>query len=51
MNFAGDDGHRATDRAWAPEVLERLRRVKATVDPTDLFGGALTPATAPAGVR
>ena len=50
-NFAGHDGRRAADRAWAPEVLERLRRVKATVDPADLFGGALAPATAPAGVR
>jgi hypothetical protein len=50
-NFAGHDGRRAADRAWAPEVLERLRRVKATVDPTDLFGGALAPATVAAGVR
>lgn len=51
VNFAGHDAERATDRAWAPDVLERLRRVKATVDPQDVLGGALTPATAPVGAR
>jgi hypothetical protein len=27
---------------WAPEVLDRLRRVKAAVDPSDIFGGVVS---------
>ena len=27
---------------WAPEVLDRLRRVKAAVDPHDVFGGLVS---------
>lgn len=51
VNFAGHGGERAMSRAWAPDVLERLRRVKATVDPGDVFGGALPPVAVPAGAR
>ena len=36
----------APDSAWAPEVLDRLRRVKAAVDPRDVFGGVVS-ASAP----
>ena len=37
---------------WAPEVLDRLRRVKAAVDPHDVFGGVVgTSALAEAGAR
>jgi hypothetical protein len=39
VNFTGN-GDPST--AWTPEVLERLRRVKATADPRNIFGGALT---------
>jgi FAD/FMN-containing dehydrogenase len=50
VNFAGHaEGQR---RAWTPETLDRLDRVKQTVDPRNLFGGALTsPAAVPAGAR
>jgi FAD/FMN-containing dehydrogenase len=52
VNFAGHGGELAASRAWAPDVLERLRRLKATVDPDDLFGGGLTAGAAqPAGAR
>ena len=51
VNFAGHGGEQALSRAWAPDVLERLRRVKATVDPRNVFGGALAPAAVPAGAR
>ena len=51
VNFAGHGGDEALGRAWHREVLERLRRVKATVDPRNLFGGALAPAAVPAGAR
>ena len=32
----------APDSPWAPEVLDRLRRVKAAVDPHDVFGGVVS---------
>jgi hypothetical protein len=49
VNFAGN-GDAST--AWTPDVLERLHRVKATMDPENLFGGALTsPAPLPVGAR
>ena len=52
VNFAGHGGEVALSRAWAPDVLERLRRVKATVDPRNVFGGALaTSVEVSAGVR
>ncbi len=52
VNFAGHGGSLAASRAWTPDVLERLRRVKATVDPRNVFGGGLAPAAAvPAGAR
>ena len=52
VNFVGHGGELATSRAWTPDVLERLRRVKATTDPWNVFGGGLTsPAAVPAGVR
>ncbi|GAA4401140.1 FAD-binding oxidoreductase [Fodinibacter luteus] len=41
VNFGGHGGEQALSRAWTPDVLERLRRVKAAVDPHDTFGGAL----------
>ena len=44
VNFGGPGGP-GGGAAWAPDVLERLRRVKQAVDPHDVFGGALTPAT------
>jgi FAD/FMN-containing dehydrogenase len=47
VNFAGHGGESGQGSAWTPDALERLRRVKATVDPRNLFGGALA---APAGV-
>jgi hypothetical protein len=49
VNFAGN-GDAST--AWTPEVLERLRRVKAMADPQNLFGGALgSSASLPVGAR
>ena len=51
VNFAGHGADEALTRAWAPEVLERLRRAKAAVDPRNLFGGALAPAAVAAGAR
>jgi hypothetical protein len=42
VNFAGHGGEAAVIGAWTPDVLERLRRVKAVVDPGNLFGGGLT---------
>ncbi len=49
VNFAGYGGDESLRSAWTPEVLERLRQVKATVDPRNVFGGALV--GEPAGVR
>ena len=53
VNFGGAHGARGASGAWAPDVLERLRRVKAEVDPDDVFGGGLAPApmTVAAGAR
>jgi hypothetical protein len=49
VNFAGPA---PASSVWAPDALERLRRVKATVDPRDVFGGGLAPsAAAQAGAR
>jgi FAD/FMN-containing dehydrogenase len=42
VNFAGHGAETAAIGAWTPDVLARLRRVKAAVDPDDLFGGGLT---------
>ena len=39
VNFGGDAG--TLSRAWSPDVLDRLRRVKDAVDPANVFGGAL----------
>jgi FAD/FMN-containing dehydrogenase len=36
--------------AWAPDVLERLRRVKTAVDPRNVFGGIVS-APEPVGAR
>ena len=50
INFAGHGDE--PSRAWTPDVLERLQRVKDTVDPLNVFGGVLTtPAAVPAGAR
>ena len=50
VNFAGHGDEPGS--AWAPDALERLRRMKATVDPRNVFGGALTAsATVSAGAR
>ena len=49
VNFAGHGDDQ--DSAWTPDVLERLRRVKATVDPHDLFGGGLAAPAATGGAR
>jgi len=38
VNFAGNA---AESTAWTPEVLARLQRAKAAVDPQNVFGGAL----------
>lgn len=51
VNFGGHGGAPGVGSAWAPDVLERLRRVKQAVDPHDVFGGALVPAAVPAGAR
>jgi hypothetical protein len=39
VNFGG---HGSPDSPWAPEVLDRLRRVKAAADPGDIFGGVVS---------
>ena len=51
VNFAGSGGDEALRTAWTPDALERLRRVKATVDPRNVFGGPLATETVRAGVR
>jgi FAD/FMN-containing dehydrogenase len=39
-------------RAWRPEVLQRLRRIKTAVDPRNVFGGVVTvPDAALVGAR
>jgi hypothetical protein len=38
VNFHHGDPH----SPWAPEVLDRLRRLKAEVDPRDVFGGLVS---------
>jgi FAD/FMN-containing dehydrogenase len=40
LNFEHAAPHES--RAWTTDVLERLRRVKAAVDPRNVFGGAVT---------
>ena len=51
VNFAGNGGEAAVSRAWTPDVLERLRQVKMTLDPRNVFGcGLATSATALVGV-
>ena len=45
-------GHGESESPWAPEVLDRLRAVKAAVDRHDLFGGVVSAsAAALAGAR
>jgi Berberine and berberine like len=51
VNFGVADGARGACGAWRPDVLARLRRIKAEVDPDDVFGGSLAPAPAPVGAR
>jgi hypothetical protein len=51
VNFAGHGSEHEHNSAWAPDALERLRRVKATVDPHNLFGGGLAAAAVAAGAR
>lgn len=51
VNFAGHGSAQAPGHTWAPDVLERLRRVKAVLDPDDVFGGALGADVVPAGAR
>ncbi len=51
VNFGGSGGAHGAAGAWSPEALERLRRVKAEVDPHDVFGGALALGTVTAGAR
>jgi hypothetical protein len=50
VNFSGNSDGRDKSAAWTPQTLDRLRRVKQTVDPRNVFGGALG-APAPAGAR
>ena len=49
VNFAGHGGEQAVRSAWTPEVLERLRQVKVTADPRNVFGGALAAQAVSAG--
>lgn len=51
VNFAGHGSEHEHNSAWAPDALERLRRVKATVDPHNLFGGGLAAVAVAAGAR
>ncbi|HSK27332.1 MAG TPA: FAD-binding oxidoreductase [Jiangellales bacterium] len=52
VNFAGHADESARSRAWRPDALERLRRVKEAMDPSDVFGGGLgSPAVVSAGAR
>ncbi len=52
VNFAGHGSDSAQGSPWAPDTLDRLRRVKATVDPRNLLGAGLLAAGAvSAGVR
>ena len=37
MNFLGDEGPERVRDAYPAPTLERLRRAKATYDPTNLF--------------
>ena len=50
VNFSGNSDGRDKSAAWTPQTLDRLRRVKQTADPRNVFGGALG-APAPAGAR
>jgi FAD/FMN-containing dehydrogenase len=49
VNFTGHG--QGVRSVWAPDELERLRRVKETVDPHDLFGGGLTTSALAGGAR
>ena len=51
VNFVGHGGEQALRSAWSPEVRERLRQVKAAVDPDNVFGGALAAQAVSAGAR
>ncbi|KGN34290.1 FAD-linked oxidase [Knoellia sinensis KCTC 19936] len=42
VNFVGSSDPDAIRGAWTVDTLDRLRRVKAAVDPANVFGGALT---------
>ncbi len=37
LNFIGDEGLGRVEAAFGPERYERLRRIKHTWDPTNLF--------------
>jgi hypothetical protein len=49
VNFAGHGDDPAS--AWTPGVLDRLRRVKESVDPHDAFGGGLARSALSGGAR
>ena len=51
VNFGAHGGAQGASGAWTTDAVERLRRVKAAVDPDDVFGGSLAPVTATAGAR
>lgn len=52
LNLVGQVDPLTKIRSWTPEALDRLRRIKAAVDPQDVFGGGLLALeTAPAGPR
>ena len=49
VNFAGHEAD--PSMVWTPDVLERLRRLKQTMDPRNVFGGGLGSSAVPAGAR
>lgn len=49
VNFAGHGDDPAS--AWSRDVLERLRRVKDSIDPHDVFGGGLATSVLAGGAR
>lgn len=51
VNFAGHGGQVPPSAVWTPDTLQRLREVKATADPRNIFGGLLGSALTQAGAR